>query len=421
MTELRPAAGSGARGIRRREFLFRAAGAAGLCLGSGCRGEADITPEEVALLEERTRDELARSGRGPLGPLRVRGYRGIAELPWFELDAAGQPILVADDVPRGIDLHTHLGIALGLAPETNLHAATPRVSYVLDCDGEPGGCDLDLDVYMNLNFSPEQLRSLRFGALRQFTIGNPQTATHTLPNLAAELDRAGFESAAVLPIAFGFPLGDELADRWLEALEVSPHASRFLPGASVHPRDTKCLSELRDQTRRGARLLKLHPEMQRFYPYDREVMEICAECERIGLPIIFHTGRSGIEPEWLRPYALPRHWEEMAASFPRLPIVLGHGGARDLPDAITLARRYPNLVLGIASLGASAIGELIDELSAERLVFGSDWPFYPVTTSLAKLLWATRDRPRDREPILRGNALRLLASVEPRRREFLAS
>lgn len=36
-------------------------------------------------------------------------------------------------------------------------------------------------------------------------------------------------------------------------------------------------------------------------------------------------------------------------------------------------------------------------------------------------MWATRDRPEAREPILRGNALRLLASQEPRRRAFLAS
>ncbi len=405
----------------RRDFLRSAVGGLGLCAGVGCGGEPDITEAETASLEARTRAELERSGRGPLGPLRVRGYRGLAELPWFELDAKGRPRLAADDIPPGIDLHTHLGMALGLAPVLDLHAATPQVHYVLDCDGEMEGCDLDLDVYMNLNFTPAQLRGLRFAALRQFTIGNPAAATHTLPNLAAELDGAGFARAAVLPIAFGLPFGDNLAERWLEALTASPHTDRFLPGGSVHPRDPARLEKLRDQARRGARIVKLHPEMQRFYPYDPAAMEIYAECERIGLPVLFHAGRSGIEPEGIRPYALLRHLEEPAASFPRLPIILGHGGARDLPDAIPLARRYSNVHLGIASLGASAIARLIDALGPERIVFGSDWPFYPVNTSLAKLLWATRDRADAREPILRGNALRLFASVEARREAFLKS
>jgi predicted TIM-barrel fold metal-dependent hydrolase len=411
--------------LDRRELLRGAIGGVGLCLGVGCGGDADISDEEVALLEERTRAELARSGQGHLGPLRVRGYRGLAELPWFELDSDGRPRLVADDIPAGIDLHTHLGIALGLAPQPDLHAATASVSYLLDCDGEPGGCDLDLDVYMNLNFTPAQLRGLRIGAVRQLTIGNPDAATHTLPNLAAELDAAGFERAAILPIRFGLPfgsaLGDDLAERWLEALAESPHAERFVPGGSVHPREPERLEMLRAQARRGARIVKLHPEMQRFYPWAPEAMEIYAECERIGLPVFFHAGRSGIEPERIRPYALLRHLEEPAASFPRLPIILGHGGARDLLDAIPLARRHANVHLGIASLGSSAIARLLDELGPERIVFGSDWPFYPVNTSLAKLLWATRDRPEAREPILRGNALRLFASLDARRQAFLTS
>ena len=90
-------------------------------------------------------------------------------------------------------------------------------------------------------------------------------------------------------------------------------------------------------------------------------------------------------------------------------MILGHGGARDLPDAIPIAERHANVFLGIASLGASAILRLLEALGPERIVFGSDWPFYPVATSLAKLLLATQDRPEAREPILRGNALRILA------------
>jgi len=421
--------------MRRRELLRIAAGTGALAVfggaASGCGAGPEVSEAERQALAERTRRERESSGRGPLGSLGFDGYRGLAELPWLELDAAGRLVLARDDVPAGIDLHTHLGMALGFAPAPDLHARTERVRYVLDCDGEPETCasPLDLDVYMNLNFTEEGLSRLRAGALRQLTVGNPKAATHTIPNLAAELDRTGFEKAAVLPIAFGLPLqgllgrerlGDDLAERWLAALAESPHAERFLPGASVHPRESDRLPRLRAQVRGGARILKLHPEMQRFVPDAPEAMEIYAECQRIGLPVIFHAGRSGIEPDRLRPYALLRHFEEPAAAFPDLPFVLGHGGARDWPDAIPLARRHPNLHLGIASLGASAIREHLRRVGPERVVFGSDWPFYPVATSLAKLLLAVEGRLDDAEAVLRGNALRIFASVRERRRAFLA-
>jgi predicted TIM-barrel fold metal-dependent hydrolase len=393
----------------RRTFLrWLVGGAVGAA--AGCGGEdVPITPEERELLETRTRAELEASGRGPLGPLRFRGYRGLAELPWFELDGDGNLELVAADIPAGIDLHTHLGMALLLAPAPDLHARTPRVAYFLDCDAEPDGCELDLDVYMNLNFTAGMLRGLRWSALRQFTIGDAATKTHTIPNLASELERNGFERAAVLPITFGLPFGDDLSNRWLEALAASPERRRFIPGCSVHPRDSDAVEKLRLYVERGARIVKLHPEMQSFRPDAPDVMRVYAECERLGLPVIFHAGRSGIEPERMRPYALPRHFDEAAGRFPGLPMILGHGGARDLPDAIPIAQRHANVFLGIASLGASAILRLLEAVGPERIVFGSDWPFYPVATSLAKLLLATQDRPEVREPVLRGNALRILA------------
>jgi predicted TIM-barrel fold metal-dependent hydrolase len=69
-----------------------------------------------------------------------------------------------------------------------------------------------------------------------------------------------------------------------------------VPFASVHPRDAGWRSQLRGFAARGARGVKLHPEMQRFAPDDPEAMEIYGECEQLGLPVLFHAGRSGIEP-----------------------------------------------------------------------------------------------------------------------------
>ena len=70
--------------------------------------------------------------------------------------------------------------------------------------------------------------------------------------------------------------------------------------------------------------------------------------QRLGLPVIFHAGRSGIEPEWMRPYALIRHYTPAIEAFPRVQFVLGHAGARDVEDAVLAARQHANVWLEIA-------------------------------------------------------------------------
>jgi predicted TIM-barrel fold metal-dependent hydrolase len=47
-------------------------------------------------------------------------------------------------------------------------------------------------------------------------------------------------------------------------------------------------------------------------------------------------------------------------------------------------------------------------VGADRLLFGSDWPFYHLAVTLAKVLIVTEGRPDDRYAILRGNADHLL-------------
>jgi predicted TIM-barrel fold metal-dependent hydrolase len=396
--------------IDRRGFgrlLFGSA--AGLALG-GCGDDPGerYTQEDRARLAAQRAEERARSGTSRFGPLRFRGYRGLAELPWFELDDRGRLRLVAGDVPRAIDVHAHLGISVFLARPLDLRARTPRVRHLLDCDGEEPGCELDLDVYMNANFSEAALRALRFDAVRQGLWGGGPAATHTIPNLLDEMDDCGVERAWILPIAFGLPFRDDLTERWLEATE--PDRARFVAGASVHPRDPERLAKLRAYAARGARAVKLHPVAQRFYPDAPEAMEIYAECGKLGLVVVFHCGRAGIEPEAAHRYPLPRHFEAVLAGNPGTRFVLGHAGARDVADALPLAR-HRNAWFDCHGQGVSALAALIEAAGEDRVLFGSDWPFYHLGSSLAKVLIVTEGNPALRHAILRGNAERLLAGT----------
>ncbi len=399
--------------IDRRAFLgLLAAGTAGFLL-HGCGGRSEpgrYTDADIASLAEKWAREVASSGQGPFGPQRYPGYRGLAELPWFEVDAAGTLRCVADEFPPAIDMHCHLGMSLLMAPELDLAARPPRVEHLLDCDGSEPPCEIDLDIYMNGNFSEAALRKLRWGAVAQGLWGSRAAATHTIPSLLAEMDATRVERALILPIVFGFPFGDDLNERWRAAIERAGKGDRLRMGASVHPRDPDRLAALERYAAAGARVLKLHPPMQRFYPDDPEMMELYQGCERLGMVVFFHAGRAGIEPESSHRYALPRHYEGALAAFPKLPFVLGHSGARDGDGMLELGRRYENAWFGIHGQGVTHLHEMIRQTGGERMLFGTDWPFYHLASTLAKVLIVTEGSPDVRAAILRGNAERLLAA-----------
>jgi hypothetical protein len=151
--------------------------------------------------------------------------------------------------------------------------------------------------------------------------------------------------------------------------------------------------------------------MQRFYPDADEAMEVYEAADRLGLIIFFHGGRAGIEPESSHPYAMPRHYEGALSAFPNLNFVIGHGGARDGKAMLDLALRYENAWLGIHGQGVTHLDHMIRRSGGERLLFGTDWPFYHLAATLAKVLIVTDDPGRNeiRHAILRGNAERLLS------------
>ncbi|MCP5068158.1 MAG: amidohydrolase family protein [bacterium] len=376
----------------------------------GCGADDDRYSEaDAAALEAHRRDELEASGTGPYGPQVYRGYRGLAEMPWFDLDGAGRLICTVEDLPPVIDMHAHLGMSMLFAPEIDLLSPTPPVRHILDCDAQDPGCRLDLDVYANANFTAADLWALRRGAVAQLSIGSSAAATHTIPNLIEELDAMRIAQAVIHPIAFGLPFGDDLTERFGAAIKAAGVGDRLIPGCSVHPRDDGAIEKLRRYAAAGARIIKLHPAGQRFFPDSPEAMVIYEECQNLGIAVFFHGGRAGIEPEYAHPFNLIRHYEPALKRFPGLPFVLGHGGARDVAGAIPLLERYPNCWFEIHGQGVTVLRQIVERVDGRRLLFGTDWPFYHLAMSLAKVLMVTEDRPDWRRAILRENADLLLS------------
>lgn len=328
---------------------------------------------------------------------RYSGVQGLTELPWFEKGEDGRVRLVDDGVGPIADVHTHLALSYLRRGTVDLRAEHPETEHYLPASGE-----LDLDVYANRNFTPRDLsrmkRDLGLGSL----LRSGMRRTHTAPNLSREMSDLGVRVSVLLPIEL--PVLSWNAEAYLEVVRDRPELVSL---GSVHPFGHKPLDRLAHQHSLGARGVKLHPAVQ-LVPADHEkAMAIYRTCADLSLPVLWHCGPVGIEPAAGRWCSQLKHYWGAVRDNPDTTFVLGHSGALQMELAVELANRYPNVWLELASQGLSNVRTILDQVPTDRIMFGTDWPFYHQAFGLVKVLIATEGKPELRHRVLWENAARL--------------
>ena len=249
--------------------------------------------------------------------------------------------------------------------------------------------------------------------------GSAATETHTIPNLIEEIDLLGIEKTVIFPIAYGFPYGDDVTEWYLEAIEKSGKKDRFIICGSVKPTLPEAVEKTKALKLKGVKGIKLHPNMARFTPNDKRAWAFYEECSQLRLPVLIHCGLVGkegiVKPEQTMGYtgrhAEISHFFEPLEEFPDLQFVLCHSGAIQNDQAIGLARKNRNVWLDIQGQSVDNIRKMIAEAGPERLMFGSDWPFFPIASLLARLLIATEGDKKIRKMIFSENARRFWGLV----------
>ena len=158
--------------------------------------------------------------------------------------------------------------------------------------------------------------------------------------------------------------------------------------------------------------LKLHPNIQSFYPNDERVFPIYEKMQEKGLPVLFHSGGIGITP-FIDDFANIEAIEEVACRFPSLPIIMGHAGRGKHFDTASVLRKHKNVYADISANFAKLKGyehtsleELIKTVkiwigNVDKLMFGSDYPFYTadVTAACLEKIAAAEPAPITKEDI----------------------
>jgi uncharacterized protein len=99
-------------------------------------------------------------------------------------------------------------------------------------------------------------------------------------------------------------------------------------------------------------------------------------CQDQGVPVMVHTGTT-IFPGARNRFGDPMSLDDVAVDFPKLKIIMAHGGRPLWMDtAAFLLRRHPNIWMDISSIPPKFLLNYFPRLESlsHRVVFGSDWP-----------------------------------------------
>jgi predicted TIM-barrel fold metal-dependent hydrolase len=213
----------------------------------------------------------------------------------------------------------------------------------------------------------------------------------TAEGLLRKMDDNGIERSIVASIALRSGMGNE------DLMKVNRHVidevkksdGRLTGLCTIDPFDgEKSISTLKHCIEKlGFQGLKLHPCFQKFYPNDQRLHPIYEAMQDYGKPILFHTGGLGIVPH-RDSYGSPLYLDDVGSDFPGLKIIMGHGGRMLYDQAAILLRKHKNMYADISTnfgrwdeFSFLPLEWLLYKVkvwagSLDRVLFGSDYPFY---------------------------------------------
>ncbi len=241
-----------------------------------------------------------------------------------------------------------------------------------------------------------------------------EAAVATMPSEQAETNRPGLVEK----------ISDRIKRRNGWTCQMAQKYERLVPFLSVHPimGQDAMLEEVRDKIdRQGARGVKIHPGEGLFFPDDPSLKPVYAVLEKRGLPVISHGGLDVANPD--PNYTRPKAFAGVLEAYPKLTLVIAHLGNDFFEESVQMARKYANVFFdtsavipgdksgeplgGPSSLSNREACQLIRRIGVDRVMFGSDYPWFNPLWSLKRFL-KLDFTDEEKKVLLAGNAKRIL-------------
>jgi uncharacterized protein len=169
---------------------------------------------------------------------------------------------------------------------------------------------------------------------------------------------------------------------------------------------------------RGIRGFKLHPPLQQFHANDKAAYPFYEVVAEAKLPVIFHTGHSGIGTGMpggggvRLKYGNPMDIDDVAVDFPDMPIIMAHPSFPWQDEAISVCLHKPQVYIDLSGWSPKYFSPILiqyaNTLLKKKMLFGSDYPLITPDRWMTDFA-AIAIRDEVRPLILKENAARLFS------------
>jgi predicted TIM-barrel fold metal-dependent hydrolase len=198
----------------------------------------------------------------------------------------------------------------------------------------------------------------------------------------------------------------------LETAGRSPHLTPLIAADPSVLGGKAGAGHLRQAAAQGAKGIKIHPVLQGFFPGDPRMDEIYTLCEELELTVLSHSGTTRTAPQLADPFA----FSVVMEAHPRLHLLLAHLGGASWHQVREFAAAFPNVSFDLCEIiawtgapgapTADELGRLIHDIGADRVLFGTDFPWYDLDRTVDQLMDLPHLSDEERRGILGENAIR---------------
>lgn len=249
-------------------------------------------------------------------------------------------------------------------------------------------------------------------------IGVPYYSYGTPDNYLKDMKSAGIDKAVIVSFAPDNQLKNN--NFWTVAI-TRPGKNKpakypmLIPFISVSPtmNGRTMIEELEHKYKWGMKGLKIHPVAQDFAPDDERLFPVYKWLIKHDLPI---TAHSGMNVDGESRFGEPERWISVLEEFKDLKLILAHMGGGFWDQTVEIADKFPQVMFDTAisisyinsptTLNDEEAADLIKTIGAERILFGSDYPWIDPSKDI-KNIKSLDLTEKEKKLILGENAARL--------------
>ncbi|MPW27213.1 amidohydrolase family protein [Alkalibaculum sp. M08DMB] len=200
--------------------------------------------------------------------------------------------------------------------------------------------------------------------------------------------------------------------------EIVKANEQLITFGSIHPKDRNIQSEIHKYLSFDIKGWKVNPHVMGVNVESKEFIELIKQLAITGLPILSCSGlgapksmigtllfskkqRAELNTQRIESFY------SVLREIPNTTFILAHAGLYEVDELIKLLQSFPNTYADISCQPPKSIRRLIDELGSQRLLFGTDYPFFNQSFSIVSVLRATSNEA-DRRNIFSKNARHIL-------------